>query len=106
MLGGHNAHRPLAVGALDVGIVVGVILRQDVLSTAGIQCSLDGVPAVRFISPGDNRRLTGSRLVLTGEGDGLEEDDYVPLCGALDRDGHGGLWKEIRNTVTHILSYG
>ncbi len=46
LLGGHNAHCPLTVGTLDVGVIVGVILRQDIVCTAGIQCSLDGVSAI------------------------------------------------------------
>lgn len=91
MFGGYYAHRPLAIGTLDVGVVVGVVLRQNVACTAGIQCSLNRVLAIGFVLPRDDRRLTGGCLVVAGEGDGLEEDDNVPLGGALDRDGHGGL---------------
>lgn len=90
-LGGHGAHRPLAVGALDVGVVVGVALGQDVLRAAGIQSGLDGVAAVGLVLPNDRGGLRGRRLVVTGERDRLEEDDDVPLCGTLDRDGHGRL---------------
>lgn len=92
LFGGHYAHSPQAVGTLDVRVIVWVILRQDVLRTAGIQRSLDGVPAIWFIPPCDNRTLTGGGcLVITVEGDGLEEDHNVPLCGTLDRDAHDGL---------------
>lgn len=91
LLGGHDAHRPLAVGALNVGVVVGVVLGQDVLRAAGIQSGLDGVTAVGLVPPRDHGGLRGRRLVVTGERDRLEEDDDVPLCGTLDRDGHGRL---------------
>lgn len=36
LLGRHDAHRAQAVSALDVGVIVGVVLRQDVLCAAGV----------------------------------------------------------------------
>lgn len=94
LLGGHYTDCPLAISTLNVGVVVGVVLRQDILCAAGIKRGLDRVSAVRFVPPCDDGRLTGARLEVAGKSDRLEKDDNVPLRGTLDRDGHGRLWKE------------
>lgn len=97
LLGGHDAHCPHVVGTLNVGVVVRVVLGQDVVSAAGVQGCLDGVPAVGLVPPSDDRRLRGRRLEVAGERDRLEQDDHVPLDRTLDRDGHGGAWRENRS---------
>lgn len=91
LLGGHRAHCPLAVGTLNVGVIVGVVLGYDVVRAAGIQGGLDGIPAKGLVLPRDHRGLLDRRLVVAGERDRLEEDDDVPLCEDLDRDGPGRL---------------
>lgn len=90
--GCHRAHCPLIVSTLNVGVIIWVVLWNDVFSTAWIQSSLDGISAVGFVLPSDNGRLSWRCLVFTLEGDGLEEDDNVPLGGALDWDSSGVLW--------------
>lgn len=99
LLRGHYANCPLAVGALNVGVVVGVVLSQYVVCAAGIKCSLDRVPAIRFVLPCDDRRLGGRHLEVTGEGDGLEEDDNVPLGRTLDCDGQGRILKALTQKI-------
>lgn len=94
LLGCHCAHCPLTVGTLNVGVIIWVVLRNNVFSTAWIQSSLDGVPAIWFVPPCDNGRLRRGCLVITLEGDRLEEDYNVPLGGALDWDSYGILWKK------------
>lgn len=81
----------MVVGTLNVGVIVGIVLGNDVVCTAGIQGSLDGIPAKGLVLPCDHRGLLDGRLVVTGECDRLEEDDDVPLCGDPDRDGPGRL---------------
>lgn len=83
LLGGHDAHRALAVGALDVGVVVGVVLRQDVVGAAGVERRLHRVTAVRLVAPRHHRRLRGGGLEVAGERDGLEQDDHVALHRAV-----------------------
>lgn len=92
MLGGYDAYGPLAVGTLDVGVVVGVVLRYGITRTAGIQSSLNGVLTIRLVLPCNDRWQGRSCLVVTVEDDGLEEDDNVLLVGTLDSDSQGGLY--------------
>lgn len=92
LFGCHRAYCPLTVSTLDVGVIIWVVLRENVFSTAWIQSSLDWVSAVWFIPPSDNRRLRRWCLVIALEGDRLEKDDDVPLGGTLDWDSHDRLW--------------
>ena len=90
LLGRHDADGAQAVGALDVGVVVGVVLAQEAIRAVGAQRGLDGVPAVRLVLPGHHGGLGGGGgLVVTVQDHGLEEDGDVALGGTLHRDGPG-----------------
>lgn len=84
LLGGHYSYCPLVVCTLNDGVIVGVVLRQNVVCTAGIECSLNRVPTVRLILPRYNRKLRGRCLILTSKGDRLEENDDIPLGRTLN----------------------
>lgn len=107
LFGGHYAHCPQVVWTLDVGVVVGVVLGQDVICTARVQRSLDGIPAIRLVPPRNDRVRRRGSLVVTGKCNGLEEDDNGPLYRALDRDGVGRPWgREIANIERSGEQYG
>ena len=101
LLGRHDAYGAQAVGALDVGVVVGIVLAQEGLGAVGAQRGLDGVAAVRLVLPCHHGGLGGGgNLVVTVQDDGLEEDGDVALGGTLHRDGPGVVCGRGHTTAT------
>lgn len=103
-LGCHCVYCPLSVSTLSVGVIIWVVLGQNVFSTAWIQSSLDWVSAIWFVPPSDNGSPSGRCLVITSEGDGLEKDYNVLLGGTLDWDSQCRLWnKDPKNPLSYIF---